>query len=117
MDKRHKLAPALQTRMNYSSRHISFVPLQSWVKAASRCRFAIYPVLKEIGLSINVSSPSGITITVDQSKRLVVACTDRSQGEHFPFVFGECFDHRRMIGIGPGVKRGMLARHGVLTLP
>ena len=91
MDKRHKFTPALQGRMHYSSRHISFVPLQSWVKAASRCGFAIYPILKEIGLSINVSSPSGITITVDQSKLLVVACTERSQGEHFPFVFGECF--------------------------
>jgi AraC-like DNA-binding protein len=91
MDERQKVPPAPSKRANHSSRHISFVPLQSWVKAAVRCGFPIYPVLKEIGLSINESSPSGITISVDQSKVLVVACSERSRGEHFPFVFGECF--------------------------
>lgn len=90
MDKQQKLTTKPK-RVSYSSRYIAFVPLQSWVKAAARCGFAIYPVLKDIGVSISQGSPSGITLTVDQSKRLVVACTERSRSEHFPFVFGECF--------------------------
>lgn len=74
-----------------SSQDISFVPLQSWCKAATRCGFAIQPVLEEVGISIVENSQHGVTLTVDQSKRLVVACTERSRHGHFPFVFGECF--------------------------
>ena len=85
------MKPAPPKRASYSRQDISFVPLQSWIKAAARCGFAIYPVLKELGVSVGEGSPSGIIISVDQSKRLVVACSERASGEHFPFVFGESF--------------------------
>jgi AraC-like DNA-binding protein len=42
-------------------------------------------------VSVSEGSRNGITLTMDQSKRLMVACTERSSSEHFPFVFGECF--------------------------
>ena len=107
--------PALHClkRSSYSSRYISFVPLQSWVKAAARCGFAIYPVLKEVGLSISDCSPSGITLTVEQSKRLVVACTERSRGEHFPFVFGECFSFDALPEVENFISTSSTLREGI----
>lgn len=85
------MTPVAPKRASYSRQDISFLPLPSWIKAATRCGFAIYPVLKELGVSIGESSPNGTTLTGEQSKRLIVACTERARGEHFPFVFGECF--------------------------
>jgi len=85
------ITSVLPRRAIYSQQNISFIPLPSWIKAATRCGFAIYPVLKELGVNISESSPNGITLSVDQSKLLVVACTARARGEHFPFAFGDCF--------------------------
>lgn len=91
MDDRRTASRSPSSRAPHRSHDISFVPLQSWCKAATRCGFAIYPVLKEVGISIDENSQHGVTLSVDQSKRLVVACTERSRHGHFPFVFGECF--------------------------
>ena len=76
-------------RSGPSWQYVSFVPLPSWAKAAARCGFAIHPVLRELGITVSQESPSGVTVTVEQSNRLMVACTERARGHHFPFVFGE----------------------------
>lgn len=91
MNDRKQASRVPSTRARHPSRHVSFVPLQSWCKAAARCGFAIYPVLKEVGISIAADSQNGVTLTLDQSQRLVVACNERSRHGHFPFVLGECF--------------------------
>lgn len=70
---------------------ISFVPLTSWVRAASRCGFALAPVLRDAGIRVDDAATSGMTLSFDQSKRLINACVDRAQNDHFPFVLGECF--------------------------
>lgn len=70
---------------------VSFVPLPSWIKAAARCGFAIDPVLREIGVSIDDHGLHEVSITLEQSRQLIEACVARARGEHFPFVFGEIF--------------------------
>lgn len=89
MNDRKRVSRAPSTRASHPIRHVSFVPLQSWCKAATRCGFAIYPVLKEVGVSIAEDSRDGVTLTLEQSQRLVEACTARSCHGHFPFVLGE----------------------------
>lgn len=70
---------------------VSFVPLPSWIKAAARCGFSINSVLGEVGIELDNSPANQVTITLEQSRRLIEACVQRAQGEHFPFIFGETF--------------------------
>src|SRR5258708_22074268 len=70
---------------------ISFVPLPSWIKASVRCGFAIEPVLRKVGITVQGSGSRGITLTHRQAGQLIEACVERSRGEHFPFWFGEYF--------------------------
>lgn len=57
-----------------------------------RCGFPIGPVLRKIGITIQDSGGRGMTLSNRQAGQLIEACVERSRGEHFPFVFGECFE-------------------------
>lgn len=70
---------------------VSFVPLPSWIKAAARCGFSINPVLADVGVELANCAPNQVTITLDQSRRLIEACVQRAERAHFPFIFGETF--------------------------
>ena len=74
-----------------TSRVVSFVPLRSWLKAATSCGFAIHPILSKTGISAVDSTLSETTISLDQSRRLIEACVAKSSRGHFPFVLGEYF--------------------------
>lgn len=70
---------------------VSFVPLPSWIKASARCGFSINGVLAEVGIELSSGGTNQVTITLEQSRRLIEACVERARGEHFPFIFGETF--------------------------
>jgi AraC-like DNA-binding protein len=106
-------------RPSESSRYVSFVPLPSWIKAAARCGFAIGPVLRDIGVSLDGTGLRGVTLTHAQSGQLIEACVARARGEHFPFVLGECFafdslpEIESLLATCPTLRDAIKAHHWV----
>lgn len=70
---------------------VPLITLPNWVKAAAACGFSLEPLIRELGIDVDLVHVESATIARSDFERLMAACVARSSRRHFPFVLGETF--------------------------
>ncbi|HKY92905.1 MAG TPA: AraC family transcriptional regulator ligand-binding domain-containing protein [Nevskiaceae bacterium] len=70
---------------------VPLITLPNWVKAAAACGFSLEPLIRELGIDVDLVHVESATIARTDFERLMAACVARSRRRHFPFVLGDTF--------------------------